>query len=281
MGYESKPEEEILFPRDHNKPPFSVQYSELNDDLQTYLDTHLTDIENRTQELVDNAANAPAIVTADNAGKVSDVIAQITAHVKAAEAKRTELVAPVLKAQRQVNTWFALHVTEKLDTPKMTTGVKQQLLHRLTIYERKVADEERKRREAEEDRAREEARAAAAAAAELEKALRDAKSLDDAIAAQEAAKEAQAKADEAAKAASAKAADMATVRGTYGSSSSLRTTWTATIEDVTKIDVNALRDFLGTDAIQKALNAYVKLHKDTRPLAGVRFHEVTSAVVRG
>jgi len=265
----------------HNKVPFSVQYSELNDDLQNYLDTHLTDIENRTKELIENASNAPGVVTKDNAGIVSDVIAQIAAHVKVCEAKRTELVAPVLKAQRQVNTWFAMHVTDILDTPKQSTGIKQQLLHRLTIYERQVADEERRRREAQEADARAAAAEAQRVAAKLEQDLKDAQGLDDAIAAQATAKEAQQKLDEAAKAASAKAAEMATVRGAYGSSSSLRTSWAATIEDLNKIDLNSLRDFIGTDAVQKALNAYVKLHKDTRPLPGVRFHEVTSAVVRG
>lgn len=100
------------------------------------------------------------------------------------------------------------------------------------------------------------------------------------IAADEAATK-RALADKAAADAVAKASTMHTTRGDMGSSSSLRTVWVARIENFDDMDLNKIRDFIATDAIQKALNAYVKLHKDKKPLAGVQFAEETAAVVRG
>lgn len=337
----------------HNRAPFIEVYTDLNTDLQKHLDTDHSWVGTRTKELMDAFKTVPAILDADTAPVVSDILAQITAHCKAADAAREALVAPVLKAQRQVNGFYDRDCFDKLDTPKSQVGIKQQLNTRMTAHLQRVADEERRRREeaervaavaaaeaariAEEEHQRA-ARAAAEEAARLADeerkrvraaaeerrradeaaaAIKNAKDLEAALAlealervrrvereevarveaaasavrqaerdatakasADEAAR-AQEAADKAAREAAAKPAELAIVRGGYGSGSSLRTTWTATIEDLATVDLNAIREFIAEEAVQKALNAMVKIHHDRKPVKGVKFHQVSSNKTRG
>lgn len=183
---------------------------------------------------------------------------------------------------------------------------------------RRVADEERKAREAAEaeakaiqnskdldeaiareaqakvDRAkREEEARAAREKADAERVAREAQERDEAEqrrikaqaeakAADDAAAKAAADAAVAEKSASAKAADMHTVRGDLGSSSSLRTT---TQGFITNRD-DLLKDpqiypFIQDEALTKAVNAFVKVHKKSKKLGGVDIQDVTGAQVRG
>jgi chemotaxis protein histidine kinase CheA len=300
-----------------NKPPIAETLREACDDLPQRIPVEFDRIKVRTAELMAAFGRVPDVITAENAGAVSDQIAQIAAHVKDADALRVAAVAPVLAAQRALNGWFDKECFDQLDVPKGTPGAKQKLLLRLTAHEQRVAAEEKRRREEVERKAREaQAEAERLAAAEASRlAESEAQARRDASAAAEAIKneqdltkalelealekeraavrEAQAKAaaeeaallkaeaEKAAAAASAKASTMATVRGDFGSSSSLRTTWQARFARVEAVDLNALRNFIGTDVIEKAANAYAKVNKNTKPVAGVEFYEHTQAVVRG
>lgn len=279
-----------------NLPPIADLYKEQNEALPAYLDNETADLIKRTQELLDGFTRAPDVIEdKDTAGRVSDFIAQITKCVKSAEAKRVDIKAGPLEAGRIIDGHFSKNIIDALDTPKMSHGIKQKLLARLTTWDRKVAEEERRRRE-------EEARIAQAAAAEARRlqdeeaararaaveAIANEKDLARAIeleaqqkAAAEEARRRQADAEKAAAAANAKAAEMGTTRGEYGSASSLRTTWKGRRIPNAKIDLAALADYIPADAIDKAINAFAKIHKNTKPVAGVEFYEDQQSVVRG
>lgn len=301
-----------------NRPPIAETLKEAVADLPDRLALEYSDIRKRSEELTAAFNRVPLVVTDDLAGAVSDQIAQISSHTKLAEAMRTAAIEPVLRAQRQINTWFDKNCFDALDTAKSTTSAKQVLGKRLTAYEVAKADEERRRREAaerearriaeeaeraaraEQDRADQERRAAEQAEneriakiqnerdmakaielAEENKRLNEERDARAKVAAEEAEKR-RIEADRATKEATAKAADMMTVRGDFGSSSSLRTVWKArrTSKDV-PVDLNALRDFIGADIVEKAANAFARANKNTKPITGLEFYEEQSAVVRG
>lgn len=70
------------------------------------------------------------------------------------------------------------------------------------------------------------------------------------------------------------------VRGSSGGMAGTKKEWTFAIEDHQALDLNALRDFIAPDAIEKALKAYVKLRKSTASIKGVRFFEDEKASFR-
>lgn len=272
-----------------NRPTIAASLADAVSDLGERLEIEFEDIKKRTTELNAAFKRVPAVVTKENAGNVSDQIAQIAAHSKAADALRTAAVAPVLKAQRQINTWFDANCFDDLDTDKSTTAAKQAMTIRLTIYERaKAAEELRQRLEAERI-AREAAETAAREAAEAAQALTTEEGLSEAIAAEQRATEAMATAQAAIEATFAPAATMSTVRGDLGSSSSLRANWKARAVDKhgkpcvgwLGVNLNDLRGFIGDDVLAKAANAHARLHKNTKPITGIEFYDDATAVVRG
>lgn len=301
-----------------NRPPIKDFYIEQNAELPAYLESDNQELLERTAALVAAFERMPEVIDSPEvASKFSDQIAQFTKAIKAGDAKREDIKAGPLAAGRLIDGWFAKSVFSLLGHPKDGGGIKAKALARLTVWEQKVAAEERRRLEevarvareqqaaaeaaerAERERQRLEAEAAAKAAREAEEKIRNEKDLARAIAMQEEEKVRAAEREAAAKAAAeeserrrqeaekaqrestAKAAELATVRGDLGSSSSLRTVWKARVVDMQKVDLNALRDYISKDAVEKAANAYCKIHKDSKPVAGLEFFEETSAVVRG
>lgn len=259
-----------------NRPPITAFYKEQNDILPGYLAEDNADIAARVAELQAAFTRAPSEVTNDDlAGKVADFIAQVGKCAKQAEAKRVDAKAGPLTAGRLIDGYFQKQILEKLD------AIKRPLTDRLTAFERVKAAEERKRREEAERIAREGAMRLAREAETAAAAIRDTKSLDDAIAAENAAALMRAEAAKALETATAKAAEMSVVRGDFGASSSLRTQWKAHAEDWNKVDLNAFRSLIGVEVLQKAANAHARLYKDSKPVVGVNFFEETTAVVRG
>ena len=200
---------------------------------------------------------------------------------------------------RTVDTFFK-RLADPLDEAK------GKLQNRLTIYERNKADEERRVREEAARIEREEAQRLQAIADERERAAMEVEraaeerdraadtdaALDDAIEANAAASRADAEARQAdadarqadadavvaERAANAKAAQLHTTRGDYGSSSSLRTFWDFTDLDRGALDLEALRQHIPQDALEKAVRAYTKA--GGRELRGVRIFKNTKSVVR-
>lgn len=159
---------------------------------------------------------------------------------------------------------------------------------------RKKAAAERQRREAEEAAARASREREAAderAKAEREKA-KEAKTevalskgdLSDAskeVRTQTAlAKHADADAGRASRAANAKLSTISGIRGDHGGQSSLSTRMVGTIVDRDKLDKVKLWPFIKDEHLQAALDAYVRVHKDKRPLNGAVIAEESATAFR-
>lgn len=226
----------------------------------------------RRDELLDAATRVPEVIENDEmAGRVQDYVKQLAACFKTAETTRIGEKEPYLSGARIVDGFFKA-ITDPVEK------VKRGIESRLTLYLRKKADEERRARDEAariareaEERARKDAEAAAATATtETE--------LAGAIDAEAVANQAQANATAAAEAAAAKPAELSRTRGDFGSVASLRATWTFADLDRNAIDLEALRAHLPTDALEKAVRAFIKA--GGRALPGVRIYEETTAVVR-
>ena len=224
----------------------------------------------RAQALLDGVARVPDVITSEEeSGRIGDFQKQITGHEKKMDAQRVAEKEPFLAAERAVDGYFnPLRVKLK--------AAAADLNERDTIYRRKVVAEERRKREAAERAAREEADRLAKKAAELEAKARTEKSLQKAVEAEAAAKQAAADAEEAAKHAAAKPADLARTRGDHGSVSSLKTFWDFVDLDKDAIDLEYLRPHLPIEAIEQAIRSAIKA--GCRDLRGVKIFENTKTV---
>ena len=226
----------------------------------------------RAAELLAAAERVPATIDSDDlAGKVGDFIKQLTACTKAADGARIAEKEPHLAAGRVVDGFFRA-IIDPLD------AAKKNIERRLTAYLREKADAERREREriAAEERAR--AEEARRAAAEAERKAQDEAGLQAAIDAEQQRKQAEADAEAARKASEAKAAELSRNRGDYGSVASLRTYWDFADLDRAALDLEALRQHIPTDALEKSVRAFIKA--GGRELRGVRIFQNTQAAVR-
>lgn len=210
------------------------------------------EIMKRVTDLLEAAKRAPEKIESDEvAGRMGDFSKQLAACLKNAEAARVAEKEPHLAAGRTVDGWFK-NLADPLDKAKAGVG------RVLTDYLRVKEAAER----AERERVAREERAAALAAAEAsrlaEQAARDAKTMDAAIDAEELARKAAADAALAAKEAAAKAADLSRTRGDLGSVSSLVEFWDFKDIDRDALDLEALRQHLPMEALEKAVRSFVK-----------------------
>lgn len=250
----------------HNRAPDDA------DPLRERLADEHASITDRRDELLAAVERVPEVIEDDDtAGRAADFIKQLTACHKNAESTRVAEKEPYLAASRAVDGWFK-KITEPLAKAKKTVEA------RLTVYQRKKADEERRAREAAERQAREAAEKARKEAEERAAALAEESDLDAAVAAEEAANHAAEAAAEAERAADAKAAELSRTRGDYGAVASLRTHWTFRDLDRDKIALEPLRQHIPTDAFEKAVRSYIRA--GGRELAGVVIYEDASTVVR-
>lgn len=249
----------------HNNPPSDVEI------LRDTLAAQNADILSRRDELLAACGRIPAITSDDIAGKVGDHVKLMTSCMKSADTKRVATKEPYLSAGRTVDGFFK-GITDPLETAK------KQVERNLTAYLQEKAAAERRRREEDARIAREEADRIAAEAAAAAAQVQTEADLGNAIAAEDSATTAQAEAAKAQKEADAKAADMSRTRGDYGAVSSLRTTWEFSDLNRDTLDLEALRQHIPIDALEKAVRAAIKA--GVRELAGVRIYESTNAVVR-
>ena len=253
--------------RHNNPPPDLLVGNALHETLH---DTN-GDLLRRRDELLSAAARVPAIDNDDIAGKVTDFIKQMTALAKAAEAKRTDAKEPYLEGGRNIDGFFKA-ITDPV------TKAKQGVERRLTDYLRDKELRARREREEQKRLAREAADRARAEAEEKAKALASERDLTAAIEAEKAAETATADLVNAEQAADVKPAELSRTRGEYGSVSSLRTQWVFDEIDRATIDLETLRPYLPTDALDKAVRAFIKA--GGRELQGTHIYETTAAVVR-
>lgn len=212
----------------------------------------------RADALTEAYGRAPETVSDDTtASKTTDLAKQLGACARAIEAKRKEHKGRYDTCGAVIHT-AATYYTNNL------AKLKKACETRLTDYQRRIAEVERKRREEEAERLRKEA-------AEREASLHNEDDLEEAI-------RAGAEAERAAKEAEAKAADLTKARGEFGSVASLRTFWTFEIEDIHAVPLETLRRHFTPDAIEKAVRAYVR--DGGRELPGVRIFETQETRVR-
>lgn len=257
-----------LAERLHNNPPADLL---VGDSLRDKLRDENYELIQRRDQLLDAATRIPTIDNDDVAGKVSDYIKQLTALVKASETNRTGAKEPYLEGGRNVDGFFKA-ITDPVDK------VKNDVQRKLTAYLREKEEAERRARIEQERLAREAAEKAAKEAAEKAKQAADAASLEAAIEAEKQAETAAADLAKASQAADVKPAELSRTRGEYGSMSSLRTEWVFDDLDRQQLDLEALRPYLPTDALEKAVRAFIKA--GGRQLRGVAIYETTKAVVR-
>jgi hypothetical protein len=241
-------------------------------DLPTWLATEHAALATRRDELIDDASTVPAEIADDEAlKKASDLVKTLLAGSKAAEGARVAAKEPMLGAGRLVDGFFRA-IIDPLDSEK------RRIETRMTIYQRKVAEAERRHREDEARLARAEADRREQEAAAQEASLRTAADLDGAITAAALARQAAADADRAQKAGQAKAAEMSRSRSDLGAVASLHTFWDWRDLYRDQLDLEALRSHLPLDALEKAVRSFIKA--GGRQLRGVTIYENTQTKVR-
>lgn len=222
----------------------------------------------RATELLGAEERLPAIENDDAAGKVGDYVKLVAAAVKAATAARVAEKEPFLAGGRTVDGFFASRMIDPLGQLKF------RVENKLGAYLRAKADRERREREAEAARLAVEAakrEAEALAAMEAAKAPIAETALDAALEAQQASAAAD-------KAAAAKPADMARTRGDYGSVATLRQEWTFADLARAELDLEALRQHIPADALERALRSFIKA--GGRTIRGARIFQTETAMVR-
>lgn len=249
----------------HNQPPADAN------PLRDRLNEQHAALIRRADELVAAVDRAPESINTENAGRTADFIKQISGHMKSLDSARVAEKEPYLAGGRTVDGFF------KAQTDRLEKG-KKTIEARLNVFLRAKADEERRRREEAERIAREEAERAARAAAEKAAAANTDADMDDAIAAEDEARRAAADAAKATQAAEAKPADLARTRGEYGAVGTLRREVTFDGLDRFSLDLEALREHLPSDALEKAVRSFIR--SGGRTLRGVRIFETETAVVR-
>jgi len=250
----------------HNNPPSNAEMitSKLSEDYAILL--------NRKTELLEGFERTPETVEdKETCGKMIDFVKQLKLAAKKTDQCRDDEKRPHLEAGNTIQAWFKGNQNQLLDAVKELEG-------RITVYQRKVADEERKRREEQERIAREEQAKADRLAKEAEEAMQSDEGLENAIAAEEFAQEAQKVAESANNAVNANSTSMSRQHSESGASASLSTFWDCKITDMAIIDLNALRNHINPDVIERAVKASVKA--GVRIINGVKIFENTQSTVR-
>lgn len=285
----------------HNRPPV-LTADELARDF-AYIDVALSELE----ALVDTCP--PVAEDDQDIDQIRSVVKRCQGVHKRLEVVRVESKEPFLSATRICDSHFNARKERVAKWQSGLEAIAKRLLDKRAAEER-AAREEAARKAAEEARiAQEQARKAeqerivaeqarlqqeqerlaetfaapsiAAAAPEVEETVTSA----DIEAARHAERTANTaalhkntEALRAAEAAEAKPADLARVRSSDGVST-LQEIFKFEIEDLNAIDLNALREHLSLAHIETALRRYVSIHRNTRPLPGVRIYPDTKVMM--
>jgi hypothetical protein len=245
-------------PADHNRPAL-ITVDQLKHDF-AHVETAIVALEKRAEE-------SPLVLEDDvDLAEVTGLVGDLTKAAKRADELRDTQGRPHLEAQRTINTFFK-SFDARLAKAKATIS------QRATAYMNKKAEAARQKR------LEEEARARALADAKAREATEKAKAGDAQAAhvAQAAAANHENDAEQAASAASARPADLARTQTDSGTAT-LAQSWDFEIEDINRIDLEALRPFIPGTAIEQALRAFIKSGR--REIAGARIFTKTNARFR-
>ena len=237
----------------HNLPPADA------DALLTRLtETHAGLIERR-DELLRSIKRAPTNIEEgdeDLAGKMADFVSgQIDNFIKRAKATHHDEKEPYLTGGRTVD-GFMHSLIDDIEAGKTKLNrVRKKYADEKAARERREREEAARLEREEADRKRREADEAAA------KAQTDA-DLAAAVAREEEADQADKDTLAAEKAAAAKPAELGRTRGTHGGMTSLKQFWDFRDLDRDSINLEALRQHLTTDALEKAVRSWINANKD-------------------
>lgn len=223
----------------------------------------------RQKELLEAFGRAPGEVRDDGVlSKFGTLVVQMREVIKKSDRAHDDEKAPFLRDGRIVDQHFAT-ISDPLKKAAAT------LESRAGIYSRAKADAERRRLAEEAARLQAEADERAEKARKAEEAGRIKTAEKQTAHAAELADQAQT----AQKASEAKPADLARTRGDVALST-LKTTWDYEVEDWGQIDVRELSVYLSEEVLDKAIKAHIRIHKDRKPLTGVRIFEKSSQQFR-
>lgn len=245
-----------------NVPPEKV------DPLLVRLRDDHADLIERRDELLGGIGRTPdVIVDEETAGTMADFVnIQIAGFLKNAKAVHGNEKSPFLSAGRTVDS-FLHTLIDDIEKGKA----------RLNVIRKKFADEkaakERRRLEEEARVAREEAARLEREAAEQAAAITRDADLAAAVEAEEKAEQAKLDAEKAAKEAAAKPAVLGRSRGEYGGMTSLKQFWDFADLDRDVLDLEALREHLPLEALEKAIRSFIKA--GGREIDGARIFENT------
>lgn len=219
------------------------------------------------------------------------------AEAKAAEQRRLQAIKDAEEAERKrvqaIKDAEEAEARQKAAEAAAAEAATRREKERLEREAREAADakaQAEKAAQAEADakeRAKSEAAAARRQGAEARVVAQVAKSETSAAKREERAAQAEARgaeklADKTERAVEVKAAVLSQSRGDYGGQSALATNWVGRLVDRAKLlkDIDALYEFISDDDLQKAVNAFVRVHKGTRKLRGVDIYEDNSTRFR-
>lgn len=242
----------------HNNPPSDADI----------LSAKLADKEKYIRDQMIPSAPPSIIEDEGQAGLVTDAIKHIVVITKLVVDAHKSIKEPYLEGGKIVDSWKK-RLEAELDERKAPYS------KFLNEFLDRRASEERARivEAARIERARSEALAAEA------KAHEEAGISDTAVELLDAAIESEALADHIdAKAHMATPSQLAKSRSMYGATASQKLVWTGEIVNIAAIDFNALRSHFPTDAIQKAVNSFVR--DGGRQLNGVKIEQKSQLNVR-
>jgi len=225
----------------------------------------------RASDLLDAYLRVPASIDAESIGRASDFVKQLTGALKTLDKIRQDEKEPYLDGGRRIDSFFKT-LTEKLDRAK------RDVADRAEKHLRAVAEAERIKRAEAERAARAEAEALRRAADEAARSMATSQQMPEVFAKDEAARLAEAEAARKAAHADASAAEMSRTRSDYGSTATLRTSWTFAGLDQHSVDLEPLRPYLPMAAIEQAVRAFIKAGH--RELRGVKIIETSNVSIR-
>ena len=243
-----------LPPKSHNNPPSDVEL--LGESL---ILKHVSLIR-QAQDYVALADRIPEKLSEqDEANFVTDKIKEIMECQKSLKSAHKEEKEPFLRQGQYVDSFFNDEVK------KLTLAIEKANLP-LGKFLKEQAAIEQKRRDDE--------------AAVLRQAAQDAMAnavISPSVDTMEQAVISKGVADFAVKVASVPVQTMAVARGTY-STASLKKEWVGTITDIANIDIEKLKPYIKMEALQVALNTYVKM--GGRMCTGCTIEETISTKVK-
>ncbi len=208
------------------------------------------------EKLAERANAAPRKIVSDaDAEAVKAVNRDAAALWKKIDGVRVDEKEPFLRGGNEVQAFFKPHLDRADKIKTFFQGVADEKARADAAEERRRRDEEARKLREEADRQREIAERAAAAERPT------------------AASKAEVKAEEAIERAERLEVAPVALDGA-------KTEWAFRIINPDAVDLNALRSFIPADAVEKAIRQHMRIHKGSRPIAGVEFFEDVKARLR-